>query len=310
MQLAAQQNRKKLTITIAFSLLFLFLFCVPVFADMRKSIMNVISAMLDEIFGQSWTTDVMDIVVISDEKYGTVINALSTVYAQIEPIGYAVTGLYFVIALIEMAVSFDEMTWEKMLQPMVRTVVCIIIIRHGMQFFVQLVNLGSGFLDTLKGSMSSSGIDDSVKNLSKMISEDSKTAGVAWATAFLFMIRLAFPWFISWILRAGIIVVAYSIVFEIFIRVLFAPVAVGDIAAHGIDGPGFRYLKALVAAGLRSALMMAVIYMGGLVSSGLFSEEIKPGTSLSFIVRMVVVQLVTFTLARGTDKLAKEVMGV
>lgn len=307
--LSIKKDKRQKAILFLFLFAFLCLFVVPVFADMRKNLMSAINEMLDQIFGSSWTQDVMDIVIISDDKYGTVISALSSLYAQIEPIGYAVAGMYMVIAIVEMSLNVEEMTWEKLLRPFIRTMVVIGIISMGMKVFVVLTNLGSGFLGVMKDQVNTSATDAALKNLQTAMQSEAKTKNVSWDVAFLYFVRLSLPWVISWILRAGMMVLCYSIVFEIFLRVLFAPIAVGDIAAHGIDGPGFRYLKSLVAAGLRSALMMAVVWFGGLISSSLFQGEIKPGDTAKFVTSMIVVQLVTFTLARGTEKLAKEIVG-
>ncbi len=77
------------------------------------------------------------------------------------------------------------------------------------------------------------------------------------------MLILALPWVISFMGKMAGIMIVVSVMIETGVRRAFVPLAIGDIYAEGLRGPGVRYLKKLLACVLKLAVCGAVCILCG-----------------------------------------------
>lgn len=84
-----------------------------------------------------------------------------------------------------------------------------------------------------------------------------------------FLCKLIIPWIASWILIACVFFVCITRVFDLFLRVLVAPIALSNLFEEGFNGTGFKFLKSLFAVGLQIFVIYAVGWLFGLISSSI-----------------------------------------
>ena len=97
-------------------------------------------------------------------------------------------------------------------------------------------------------------------------------------------------------------VICWSRVFDIFIRILFAPIGLADFMHGGTNCLAVRYFKKLLASVLQGACIMGVV-----VSYNAISNSIRGGASGPVI--GIIVGFAVITACQQTGKIANDIVG-
>lgn len=120
-----------------------------------------------------------------------------------------------------------------------------------------------------------------------------------------FLCKLIIPWIASWILVACVFFVCISRVFELFLRILIAPLALSNLFEEGFNGTGFKFLKSLFAVGLQIFVIYAVAWLFGLISSTVAMD----GDWLFVIFAQLAVSFAAVATTFKAQSLIKEALG-
>lgn len=120
-----------------------------------------------------------------------------------------------------------------------------------------------------------------------------------------FLCKLIIPWIASWILVACIFFVCVTRIFELFLRILIAPLALSNLFEEGFNGTGFKFLKSLFAVGLQIFVIYGVAWLFGLISSSIAME----GDWLYVIFAQLAISFAAVATTFKAQSLIKEALG-
>ena len=138
--------------------------------------------------------------------------------------------------------------------------------------------------------------------LEKVTGEKTRTMGWRMETT----IMLFLPWLFSQVLGLCAQLAIYQILIEIAIRRLFTPLAIGDIYQEGLRSPGVRYLKKILGA----VLKLAVVAVVGALATQLTEAISVDEGGLSFVMSIIAVNLTcVFVMFKGGEY-TNDIVGV
>lgn len=246
--------------------------------------------MISEIFN-----DVGGLNLLSDNSDSSGSN-FSFVYDLFAIIGYALITLYLVIALIEKA-STSQMTIEQFLHILLKTVIAKVVIENGWTFISKFYNAGLGVAKGIETV--AFGSTDVITNSSYLamadtvreIAENGYFANIF--TSFDYsgwsIITLACSFIAS--------LVVWSLIIEIAVKSILAPLAFAEIVTSGIHGSGMRYLKRLFILDLQFAAILLTTYVCGIINVQISLNS----TFTTPLYSHIIIQLVTvFSIVKSS----------
>lgn len=123
------------------------------------------------------------------------------------------------------------------------------------------------------------------------------------------IMTLLIPWVINLLGRVAAMLAAYSTLIELGLRVIFAPLAVADLANEGLRSPGARYLKKYFAVFLKIIMMLLIWRVGDGVIGALQPDKSSFASIMAFIFESVAIQLTCMGMMFKSGEIANEVVG-
>lgn len=124
-------------------------------------------------------------------------------------------------------------------------------------------------------------------------------------------LTLAIPYLASWVMTAAAHFIVFSLLIEIAIRRVFAPVAMANVYGEGLRSPGMRYMMRYVACFLKIAIALFVAMLNPMLLSAIAAT---PGSDVGGIMGyLVCVVACNFTVLGMSQKLgeyANDIAGV
>lgn len=194
---------------------------------------------------------------------GDAISAVMTLHETIKPLALMLMFLYFMIAVVD-KLSGENFTWEQLWRQMAMLLAAKYLIDHGFEILNILSNVGVAVF----GYIGDASIKEVTVDAQALIETFRKEWGLddsffSFLADIVMIVYLLLPWLLSWIMRICVSVICYSRMIEIYIRAIFAPVAVSDFFHSGLQGAGWRFLKNFLAVSLQGALIMAIAVIFG-----------------------------------------------
>lgn len=166
-------------------------------------------------------------------------------------------------------------------------VITAIIILNINTIITVIMKLGTVIVDLIAGSAMSTemaeNMEDAATNIlhviysDNSISKGSETGFIAWIKA---SGSLIVPNITNKLIIIATKFAVLSVIIEIGIRRIFAPMAVADIVAEGVRSPGMRYFKKFLAAYLKMGVMVIISELCGVVLYAVITNGSTGGLSL------------------------------
>jgi len=272
-------------------------------------------SMLNDICGPDllnavYNTLSMDLLIQWEEPYNFVIIAY---HFAIKPFAIMLLFVYFMIGLLD-KLSSESFTWEQLWRQLAMLLVGKYLIDHGLEIFETMYDLGMALMAQIDEYISYTvgyTQGNSLATAEAMIGKFKSGLGIGnwpdWLADLVMMIYLLIPWLLSWIMRLCVNIICYSRSLEIFLRALFLPIAISDFFHHGLQGSGWRYMKAFFAVCLQGALIIAITA----IFTGIYQTLIVKDQNLfTFIGAYLAFYAAAIMLMFKSLSLSKEIVGV
>lgn len=266
--------------------------------------------------------DLLNVLLIGDgSEYTSASNLVEKVYENLMvPIALAFLVIFFVCTLVEKTTN-EQANLEQMFLLFAKLVVGIFLIDKGFEIMTYFQQLGVSFLNDFHGytteQMRGGGGYNISKNenLQKLYEE---YVGVEWPDSpgwfdtfkNIFSggtLSLLMAWLLAFILKVAIYLIMFMRILEIYIRTMFAPLALSDVLYQGLNSTGFRFLKGYLAV----SLQMVVIY-GCIVLNTVIAADIATGANAAnsiFLFKYIGLTAATIGLLFKSQSLIKEFLG-
>lgn len=177
-----------------------------------------------------------------------------TIQTLISSIGKMICFLYFLLDLLEHATR-DTFTAESFIKSFAKLIIMFVIFdpinMKELQWFGS--DLNNGIVDAIaKGSY-----DNFQNNVRSYVDTLAKTS---WIKCIGFLFESAVPGIAVLFATIVALFICAGRYLEIVVYTLFLPIGISSIYAGGINSPGFRYFKKLVALYIQGAVMAATLW--------------------------------------------------
>ena len=211
------------------------------------------------------------------DKFGSVLNLIRGLYDTIYPLAVMLLFIYVMIAIIEKC-SADTFTWDQLWKIFATLLAAKILMEHGFELLDKLFSIGLAITDRF-AALRSPGAEfalgeDEIKEIL-----DGLNGSMNWALKFirniLLWIALLIPALISYLMKIAVAVICYSRIAEIYVRVVFTPVALSDVFHGGMQSSGWRFLKSFLAICLQGATIIVIAIIYGQLMAALLQNYVQ-----------------------------------
>ncbi len=124
-------------------------------------------------------------------------------------------------------------------------------------------------------------------------------------------LTLAIPYLASWVMVAAAHFIVFSLLIEIAIRRVFAPVAMANVYGEGLRSPGMRYMMRYVACFIKIAIALFVAMLNPLLLSTI-SVTLSEGPQkvMAFLVCVVACNFTVLGISQRLGEYANDIAGV
>lgn len=275
---------------------------------------DLLRKMLDEAFGSGLFDGVIDILTMNPQtKFPTAWSIMTTVYDRIMvPLGIGIMLIWFVCSFLEKT-THEDFTFEKWFLEFGKLVVCQYIIVHGLELLAVFMSLGMALFKQIQslgvGSLTN---PDNLSHTAWHIitgKDWSENIGVLQAMGYLVIFLL--PWLGSLIAQIIIKVIAYSRLFEIFLRGAMAPLAFSDFFGQGMQGSGFKFLKSFFAVAIQGIIIYVILLLLSVIMLDVLTAFVTDTMGIfAFFGMYFAILFAAVALILKSLSFAKELIGV
>lgn len=219
---------------------------------------------------------------------------------SIAGIGLALMCLYAAIDTIE-KIENENFTIDHMIKLFIKLMVGFLILSNLKPIIDGGLALSNALMDTIANS-----IPDSVSSLFNKWYDRCKDGNFFKQIGNL--VALLIPWVFSYISIIVVYFICFARFIEFFVRAALAPIGMANIIGKGLDAPGWRYFKKLLAVGLQGSVIVTILYISAVVKGNI--DSLNPLNALSEFVGVIVVSIVTVALVLKSQSWANDLVGV
>lgn len=232
-------------------------------------------------------------------------NLLQGFYNIIFGVGMGMTIAYFLIYL-QRELAEGRWTTDALVRACVMLVAVCWIMANGFDLLCKFIDMGSALGQKLLQSETSYNVPVAAVG-QDFIDDINGTTGKIWIifTLIAAIFELAIPYFAMTIMMLIIQAQIYMRMGELFLRALFAPLAIGDLYGGGPNPAGIRYLRSFLACALQGVIIIGALFVYRMVSSGVASIDGALGILGNITIFFAVVGLVG-----KANTFAREICGV
>ena len=278
--------------------------------------------MFEKIFTGGISKDVYDILSLSllseNSKFEKAFHFVQNIYSNLMvPIALSLLIIYFCVVFIEKTTN-EQFTYEQMFLLFAKMVVAIFLIDKGFDLLVKFHEFGLLFLkefDALAGDLTDKNF--SVDNDPTLQAAFKDLTGKSWDEEWKWLdnIKHLFPGGIfivvsalfSWLVKCIIYVVVFLRILEIYVRTMFAPIALSDVFYNGLNSTGFKFLKSYLAVSIQVVLIYGTTLLYGQVARGLMGLADNKGSV--FLLMYLGLSAATIGIILKSQTLVKEFVG-
>lgn len=281
---------------------------------------NVIKGMLNDLCGKDLFSGIWSTLKVNlfdpNSTYGVALDIVDSLYSSaIQPIAIMLMLIYFIIALVDKA-SSENFTWEQWGRQMCMFLASFYLINHGFDIMKLLFELGLSLSSDVYALVRSDlTAEDKLDVVTKVIETFRESTGVP--TKFLkdivLFIYLLVPWLLCWVMGLVVKIICYTRIIEIYVRAVFAPIALSDFFHSGLQGAGWRFLKSFLAVCIQGAmiLVIAALYSALFnVATGSVDESLAIEGLFKFLGVFVALMASACMLMFKSLGLSREMLGV
>lgn len=183
------------------------------------------------------------------------------------PVATMLMLIYFIIGLVDKMTS-ENFTWEQLFRQMCMLLVSYFLIDHALDLMALFYSVGLTFVNEIDAFMDANGfgnksdttyVDDAKKLLDEYQEKLFGDGAIGnFFAGFVVMIFMFIPFIAAWGVKIAVIIICYTRLIELFLRTIFAPVALADFFHQGFQGAGWRYLKNYLAVSLQGAVILCI----------------------------------------------------
>ncbi|MGN0673131.1 MAG: hypothetical protein ACI4KJ_01675 [Anaerovoracaceae bacterium] len=282
-------------------------------------------SIFEDIFGGGMfkgVYDLLNVLLIGDgAKYSSAAKLVENVYTNLMvPVALAFLVIFFVCTLVEKT-TMEQSNLEQMFLLFAKLVVGVFLIDKGFDLMIYFQQLGVAFLGdfndfTTAQMRGGGGFDiEKSKTLQKLYEE---YVGVAWPDSpgwfdtfkNIFTggtLSLLMAWMFSFILKAAIYLIMFMRILEIYIRTMFAPLALSDVLYQGLNSTGFRFLKGYLAVSLQMVVIYGCIALNTVIAADI-AKSADAANSI-FLFKYMGLTAATIGILFKSQSLIKEFIG-
>lgn len=269
---------------------------------------------LNAICGSNFMLDIYSILsenlLSGSGKFSVIYNFSRTLYNAVMPLGVYLLFIYFLASVVERCTA-DQFSWEQFFKLLIMLVMSKYIMENGFDILTKLFGAGQAIMSYVSraGTISGGTIAIDAEAIVNSMRESTGFTGFLKAIGdVIIWVELLIPSLISWVIKISVHVICYSRMIEIYLRLMYAPVALSDFFANGLNGTGWRYLKGFLAVSLHGAMILGI----GIIYSALFSTlAYTEGTDvMTFCIPVIAIGASCVMLMFRSQSLAKEIVGV
>ena len=229
----------------------------------------------------------------NNNAFGKAFEATETAYESISLIGSIMVFIYFIMELVDMSLN-DNLAKEQVAKMFIKTLIGLLLIRNGYSILIMGVNQIEA-------------ITTSIGSFSAFKTPKGQCYGqILQKTNMFDDIGVIFEHIMPAIVSAAsfcvVRVIVWTRVFDVLIRMTFAPIGLADFIRGGSKSNSIRYLKKFLASLLQGACIVAA-----LASYNLIYDAVK--NSIPGVLGSVLVGLAVITTIKQTGRIAKEILG-
>lgn len=267
--------------------------------------------------------EMLNVALLGDGDYALASKFTSAIYNNVMvPIALSLVVIYLVCNLIERSTN-EQFTYEQMFLMLAKAIVAVFIISKGFDLMLEFQNAGLSFLKDLSSTATSLGLgtntgggeayiksNPELMQLYKNYTGETfpkepsffKNIGLVIGNGFtLLLSNLAVL-----IIKACVYVIVFMRILEIYVRTMFAPIALSDIFGHGLNSTGFRFMKSYLAVSIQVAAIYGCILLNTVISSSLAKGGMG---DITFIFKYLGLAAATIGLMFKSQSLIKEFVG-
>lgn len=225
---------------------------------------DILRSMLDDAFGSGMFDGIIDVLSMNPQtQFPIAWNIMITVYDRIMvPLGIGIMLIWFISSFLEKT-THEDFTFEKWFFEFGKLVTCQYIIIHGMELLAIFMSVGISLFNQIQNL--GAGSLTNPENLSHtawhIITGKDWSEDIGVLKAFGYMVVILLPYIGAFIGRIIIKVIAYSRIFELFLRGAVAPLAFSDFFGQGMQGAGFKFLKSYFAVAIQGIVIYIVLLL-------------------------------------------------
>ena len=243
-------------------------------------------------------------------KGGAIWNIVVNIHGALQAIGYALLVLFFVIGVVKTCGSFAEVKKpEHALKLFIRFAVAKIVITHGMELLMKLMEIMQG---VISGIMSASGVvaGSSTVLPPGMISAIENCG--FWESIPLWAVTLIGGLFIT-VLSFIMIMTVYGRFFKIYMYAAIAPIPLSTFAGEPTQNVGKTFLKSFCAVLLEGGIIVlaCIIFSVFASSPPVVDSSAAVVTQVwTYVGELIFNMLVLVGSVKMADRIVREMMGM
>lgn len=288
---------------------------------------NAILEMYKTIVGIGDQFGLMEIIKTNPDKHFPLVwNAMMNVYMKVAiPVAVGLMVIYFLIRITESQLEAGtDMNLQTMMKPLMGLALGITVLFIGSTsgssqkpVVISAFELGQGITNSLIEVIDVGADNDERKTAEKNVILINASVGKAdWVRveegtndivvdnklgmieSFGKLIKPLMPYILATIGSLYGLVIVYGRLFELYIRIAVAPIALADMFVKGADSTGFRFLREVVALSIQGAIIALILYTFSMVQT----QGILGGSGISATVAMTIAQVALLGQSRSISK--------
>lgn len=280
------------------------------------------------IFENSLSKDVYDILSLvligENSEFSQASEFVKNIYDSVMvPIALSLLIIYFSIVFIEKTTN-EQFNFEQMFLLFAKVVIAVFLIDQAWTILMWFHEFGLVFLKEFDSHASelndhTFSIDGDSEN-AKMLREVFKNlTGTAWDEDWSWFdnikgffsggIAILFASLFTFIAKVVVYVIVFLRILEIYVRTMFAPIALPDIFYNGLNSSGFRFLKSYLAVSIQVVVIYGTTLLYGQVAAGLAGLANNGADSVQFLVMYLGLTASAIGLMLKSQSLVKEFLG-
>lgn len=230
---------------------------------------------------------------------------LKQFYDIIFAVGLSLTLIYFIVHIQKESYE-GRGTPEIYVRACIKLFMVCLLMANGFDLLEAFIDVGAALGQQILEKAGSGDIPTAFVGQS-FIDNINATKGKIWIilTLIVSIFELVIPWVVMNAMILYIQVQVYMRMIELFMRAMFAPIALGDLYSGGPNPTAFRYLREFLACSLQGVIIIGVLFAYRMISS-----SVADVAGVAGILGNAVILAAAVGFIGKSNSFAKELCGV